>query len=205
MKDTTQEKITIGSEVGKKVNCSMCQKEGTTDQFITLQGRKGGNVYLCPECKEKANKVFDDETKNPNILLAILIGSIGAAVGGLIWYFIAIGTGREIGYISLGMGYLVGMGVYWGSGKKRGHQLQIISAIIAIVAIFVTEKFIFDYSVNKYLQSHLDQFPGLKPGQNISMSFTDPDFLKNLVSPIGLLIYAIGIYLAYRYCKPRKI
>ncbi len=205
MEKTTPEKITIGSEVGIKVNCSMCQKEGTTDQFITLQGNKGKNVYLCPECKVKANQAFEDETKNPNILLAVVVGAIGAAIGGVVWYFVAIGTGKEIGYISLGMGYLVGFGVYFGAGKKRGHQLQIIAAFLAVVAIIVTEKFIFDYFLNDYVQNHLSEFPNLAPGQSISVSFFEPEFWKNFVSPIGLLIYAIGIYLAYKFPKPRKI
>lgn len=205
MKDTTEEKITIGSDVGKKVNCLICKKEGTTDQFIILQGNKGGSVYLCPECKEKANKEFEDETKNPNILFAILGGAVGAVIGGAIWYLVAIGTGKEIGYISLGLGYLIGIGVYLGSGKKRGHKLQIISAVLAIIAIILTEKFIFDHYLNQYIQNHLSEFPNFSPGQSISISFSEPEFWKNFVSPIGLLIYAIGIYLAYKYCKPRKI
>lgn len=198
------EKITIGSEVGIKVNCSMCQKEGTTDQFITLQGNKGQNVYLCPECKEKTNESFENETKNPNILLAIITGAIAATIGGAIWYFITITTGREIGYVSLGLGYLIGFGVYLGSGKKRGHQLQLISALLAIVAIIVIEKFIFDYFLNDYFNKHVSEFPGLA-NQSFSVSFFEPEFWKNMASPIGLLIYAIGIHLAYKFCKPRKI
>jgi len=143
-------------------------------------------------------------TKNPNILLGVVLGIVGAIVGGIVWYFITIGTEREIGYISLGLGYLVGTGVYWGSGKKRGHQLQIISAVITLITIFVTEKFIFDYFLNQYLQAHISEYPQMV-GQTVSVSFTNQDFLMNLVSPIGLLIYAIGIYFAYKICKPRKI
>ncbi len=201
----SDEKITIGSEVGIKVDCSICRKEGTTDQFITLQGEKGKSVYLCPECKEKANQEFENETKNPNILMAIMVGAIGAAIGGAVWYFVAITTGREIGYISLGMGYLIGFGVYWGAGKKRGHHLQIIAALLAVISIIVTEKFIFDYFLNDYVKNNLSEFPNLSPGQSLSVSFFEPEFWKGLVSPIGLLIYAIGIYLAYKFCKPRKI
>ena len=208
MENTTQikpqEKITIGSEVGKKVNCSMCKKEGTTDQFVTLQGHKGGVVYLCPECKVKANETFENETKNPNMPLAYAAGIVGAIIGGIAWYFIVIATGKEIGYISIGLGYLVGTGVYLGSGKKRGHTLQIISALITIITIFVTEKFIFDYFINQYIQANISKYPDMV-GHSISASFVDPDFLNSLVSPIGLLIYAIGIYFAYKICKPRKI
>lgn len=205
MENTTQEKITIGSEVGMRVRCAMCQKEGTTDQFVTLQGNKGQSIYLCPECKQKANQTFNDETRNPNILLAIVAGAIAAAIGGVVWYFVAIGTGMEIGYISLGLGYIIGFGVYLGAGKKRGHQLQIIAALLAVISIIIIEKFIFDYFANDYVQSHLSEFPGFSAGQKISVSFFEPEFWKNFVSPIGLLIYAIGIYLAYKFPKPRKI
>ena len=198
------EKITIGSDVGKEVNCSICQKEGTTNEFVTLQNAKGENTYLCTECRVKTNEEFEAETKNPNIVIGIVAGVVGAILGGIVWYFVAVGTGREIGYISLGLGYLVGTGVHLGSGKKRGHQLQIISAVIALLAIFVTEKFIFDHFLNQYIQAHLTEFPQMA-GQVVSSSFFDSEFLTGLVSPIGLLIYAIGIYFAYKVCKPRKV
>lgn len=205
MEQTTPEKITIGSEVGKKVNCSMCQKEGTTDQFIMLQDSRGQSVCLCPECKEKTNKVFEDETKNIKLSRAILFGIIAGAIGGVAWYLFAVVTGMEIGYISLGLGYLVGYGVYFGAGKKRGKKLQIISAILAILSIIVAEKFIFDHYLNEYIQSNLNDFPDILPGQSISVSFFEPLFWENLASPISILIYAIGIYIAYKFCTPRKI
>ena len=205
MEKTTEEKITIGSEVGIKVNCSECKKEGTTDQFITLQGDNDQNIYLCPECKEKTNKALEEETKNPNILLAIIFGAIAAVIGGVVWYFITIGTGREIGYVSLGLGYLVGLGVYFGAGKKRGQLLQIISALLTVIAIIVIEKFIFAYFVNDYIQNNLSEFPEWTPGDSLSISFFDPEFWIEFASPMGLFIYAIGIYLAYTVCKPKKI
>lgn len=204
MDNKTQEKIVIGSESGKKVVCSMCKKEGTTDTFVTLQGEKGRDAYLCADCKRKANESFAAETKDPHIALGVLLGAIGAAIGGFVWYLVAVGTGTEIGYISIGLGYLVGMGVYLGSGKKRGQKLQVISALLTLIAIFVTEKFIFDYFANEYFQANLEQFPEMV-GQVISVSFFDPTFLGSFTSPIGLFIYAIGIYFAFKICKPRRI
>jgi uncharacterized protein YlaI len=205
MNQSAQEKIKIGSEVGKKVNCSVCGKEGTTDLFTTHQDNKGKNVYLCPRCKDKLNSTLEEETRNPNLLLAFGVGSIGALIGGVIWYLTAIVTGMEIGYVSIGLGYLVGYGVYLGAGKKRGHQLQIMSALIAIVAIIITEKFTFDYFINDYIRKNPSEFSDFPIGQYISVSFFEPELWKSFISPIGLLIYATGIYLAYRYCKPRKI
>jgi hypothetical protein len=202
--ETAQEKFTVGSEVGKKVNCSMCHKEGTTDEFVTLQNNKGETVYLCSQCKVATNELFEAETKNPNIVLGLILGVVGAIVGGLVWYFVAISAEMEIGYISLGMGYLIGMGVYLGSGKKRGHTLQVISAVIALVAIFITKKYIFDFFLNQYVQENPTEFPQLV-GQVISVPFFYSDFLMSLASPIGILIYVLGIYFAYNVCKPRGI
>jgi hypothetical protein len=204
MENKTPEKIVIGSETGKKVNCSMCKKEGATDQFVALQGAKGASVYVCAECRQKANAEFEAETKNQNVPLGIAGGIVGAVIAGFVWYFVAVGTGKEIGYISLGLGYLVGMGVHIGAGKKRGHNLQVISAVIAAAAIFVTQKFVYDFFLNQYAQAHLTEYPQLA-GQVLSASFFDTDFLSALTSPMGLLIYALGIYFAYKVCKAKKI
>jgi len=205
METNQTEKITIGSEVGKTVNCSMCQKQGTTNEFITLQGAKGQSTYLCPDCREKTKQAFEAETKDPNIFLAILAGAVGAAIGGVVWYFVAIGTGREIGYISIGMGYLVGYGVHLGAGKKRGQRLQIIAALLMAVAIIVTEKYIFDFFLNDYIKNNPGEFPDIAPGEKVAVSLLEPELWKSFISPIGLLIYAFGIYIAYKFCKPRKI
>lgn len=205
MEETPQERIVIGSETSIKVNCSMCQREGTSDQFVTLQDDKGGNAYLCAECKARVDTVLASETQNPNLIFALLVGILGAVIGGLVWYFVAIWTKLEIGYISLALGYLVGFGVYLGAGRKRGHQLQIISAFIAIIAIIVTEKFIVEYFINDYLHKNPSEFPEVPAGQSISVSFFAPGFWKTFISPIGLFIYSIGIYLAYKFCKPRRL
>ena len=205
MEKITLEKIDIGSQVGIKVNCSMCKKEGTTDEFVTLQGEKDQNIYLCLGCKDKANQSFEDETKNPNILLAVVVGAIAALVGGIVWYYFTILSGFEIGYVSLGLGYLVGFGVYYGAGKKRGHKLQIISALITVIAIILIEKFILDHLANEYLQNNPTEFPDIPIDTSISVSIFSAGFWESFVSPIGLLIYAIGVYLAYGFCKPKKI
>ena len=77
MANTPVSKITIGSDVGRKVKCSSCGKEGTTDTFVTMQNSKGVTVHLCPECKVKANKAFDDETKNlAKNLITKLMGAL---------------------------------------------------------------------------------------------------------------------------------
>jgi len=204
-KSASEEKITIGSHVAMKVQCAMCSKEGIGEEFTTAQDHKNNEIHLCLECKEKTNMAFEQETHKPNLILGVLFGAVGAAIGGAIWYLVTIGSGWEIGYISIGLGYLTGLGVYRGAGKKRGHQLQIIAAILVVVTIVITNKFIFDQLINDYIQANPNEFPGFPVGESVSISFLEPEFWKGMVSPIGLLIYATGIYVAYSYCKPRSI
>ena len=197
--------IKIGSEVGVDVQCSNCNKTGTTDTFITLQGKNGQDVYLCKECKHELNSHFKKETENVKLFRGFLGGALGGLIGGTVWYWIAVFTKMEIGYVALGMGYLIGYGVYFASGKKRGHKLQVMSALIAVVSIIITEKFLFDYFANDYISKHRSEI-NLPEGFNgMSVSLLSPDFWLNMVSPIGLLIYAICVYIAYKFCKPTKI
>lgn len=200
-----EETLSIGSKVGTLVKCSSCSAEGNTDNFIAMQDNAGNDVYLCPSCKEKVKAQMAEETEDPNILTGVILGSIGAAIGGVIWFLVTVTTEREIGYISLGLGYLVGYGVHLGSGGKRGHFLQLISAAISIVAIIVTEKFIYDYLLNAYVHGNPDLYPDIGTNDVVSIPFFALEFWKSLLSPIGLLIYSIGIYVAYSICRPRKL
>ena len=201
----SEEKINIGSQLGETVFCSSCGKSGTSDLFIALQNDKGEPLYLCFECKIKLNIEFENQTQNPKIFPAILLGILGGLLGGLVWYYFTIFSEIEIGYISIGLGYLVGLGVHFGSGKKRGKKLQIISAVIALLAIILTESYILEFFANQYLQQNPSEFPDFLPGEKIYISIFNPAFWTSIASPIGLIIYGVGIYFAYMFCKPKKI
>ena len=170
-----------------------------------MRGDKNQDVHLCPECKLQLDAAFVEETKDPKTVPALVLGIAAAALGSFGWYLITIATGMEIGYISIGLGYLVGTGVYLGSGKKRGLRLQVMSALLAVFAILVAEKFILEHYVNEYIRNNPGEFPDMAAGEYLSVSFFEPMFWENLVSPISVLIYAIGVYVAFKVCAPRKI
>lgn len=198
------ETFSIGSELGKKVHCSMCNKEGKVEDFIKSQNAAKETVYICQDCKSKVNDAFKAETENANMFGAVSLGVVAGIVSGIVWYYVAVLTGYEIGYLALGMGYLVGMGVHLGSGKKRGQNLQIISAIIAFLTIVITEKFIVQHGVSEYIAQNPTQFEGVDTSL-IKVSVFSPLFWTTIASPIGLLIYAFGIYVASKICKPRSM
>lgn len=125
-------------------------------------------------------------------------------MGAVIWYYITVLTDHEYGYVSLGLGYLVGYAVLMGAGKRRGKKLQIISALLVTLGIFVAEYAIFSHNLHIYMATNPSQFDWWD-GQPLWVDPWNPLFLESLASPIGLLIYAIGIYLGYMVCKPQKL
>jgi len=62
---------------------------------------------------------------------ALVAGAIGAAVWGAISYY----TNYEIGWIAWGIGALVGIGAYVGSGGQGGGTVGVIAGIIAIASV----------------------------------------------------------------------
>src|SRR3989344_8188676 len=107
-----EEQIQIGAKAEERVQCSNCGKEVVVSQTHSYKGKKGEDIYFCADCKGKIDEQLSAETKNPNFVGALIGGLIGAIIGGSIWYGIAVVTGYEIGYVALGLGYLVGFGVH---------------------------------------------------------------------------------------------
>lgn len=199
------EKIVIGTHVDKEVSCSNCGKKGTTAELFSYIGKHNTDLYLCANCKAQINDELQSETKNIKYFGAIGLGIVAGIVGAIAWYYIVVLTGYEIGYVALGLGYLIGFAVYFGGGKKRNHKLQILAAILTALTIFFAEHAIFNHMATEYVQSHLSEFPDFAVGDKAYVSLFNSNFLSNLVSPISLVIFALGIYFAYKFLRPRKI
>lgn len=89
--------------------------------------------------------VSDERKDQPNIFMAFLVGLGAAALAGIIWYFFVTLTEWQFGFISILVGWLVGQGVVWGAGHKRGRPLQLISVVLTVAAIFLSEYLIFNH------------------------------------------------------------
>lgn len=196
--------IKIGVKASEALHCSQCQKEVTGSQCYTYKGKKGETIYLCDSCREVAEKAFQEETKNPNMVGAIFLGLLAAIIAGIAWFAISVLTGYQIGYAAIGAGFLIGYAVIFGSGKKRGATLQMLSAALTLVTLFLSQYFTSLYYLRKYLLENKAEFPSYG-GQWFFVNPFSREILSSMVSPIGLLIWAIGIYFAYSLPKSRAI
>jgi len=136
--------------------------------------------------------------------IAILSGLIAAIVAGFAWYAFTTITNYQVGYVAIGVGFIIGYAVRLGSGKKKGFALQMWSAGIALVTLYISQYFVVHHYARKYLLEHKAEFPGYN-GEFFLLSPFNPDVLREMFSPIGLIIWAVGIYFAYSLLKPRSI
>jgi hypothetical protein len=198
MEDT----IVIGQRADAKVLCNNCNKELLASEAHCYAGEDKQDVYICSDCKVGIDNEFEVETAKPNLLGAIGLGVLAAIIGAVVWVLVAVIFEVTVGYVAIGVGFIVGWGVILGSGRKRGIKLQITSTIITLVAILMAEYATFVYFVTEYVK---ETYPVETADITIFwISPIDPDFLSSLVSPIGFLIWAIGLYVAFTIPKARK-
>ena len=133
--------------------CQVCQAEIPEGHHVEVRGRgrQAQNALLCANCAGEIDRQFEAETENPNLILAALAGLGAAAIGALVWYGVVAIINYQLGIIAAGIGWLVGMAVVFGSGRKRGVALQAISVIITIVALVISEYLIVRHFIVKEL------------------------------------------------------
>ena len=136
------QQIKIGSKAEQSITCSGCQKQVPAGQFFSYKGKKGQDVYFCSVCREGVAKAYSEEMANPNLAQAGLVGALGALVAGVLWFWVVQLTQWQMGYFSIGVGFVVGYAVHWGSGMKRGPSLQVMSAILTLITLYAANYFI---------------------------------------------------------------
>ena len=202
----SEEKIVLGGRADEIVKCADCGKEITVEERHSFDGEDGKDIYFCDECMAKINQMLEEETKNPNMLGATALGVIAGVLGGIIWFIITSATKTSFGILAIALGWLIGKAVSLGAGNKKGIKLQILAATIMIIFLLLSEYFIYLYFLGKEPDVNASApmvFLALLKGGVFFKSLAW--FAKWFISPIGLVIYAFGIYTAYILPKPTKL
>lgn len=109
--------------------CQFC-KQPISQQYYRVRGQ-----MACETCAEIARQQSPVDTHSA-YGRALLFG-IGAAVVGLIGYatLVIILRGWTIGYISVGVGYIVARAMMFGSKGLGGRRYQITAALLTYAAV----------------------------------------------------------------------
>jgi len=108
--------------------CTLCQQPIAASYY-----RINGNM-ACERCATQARPNLPADS-HAALTRAILYG-IGAAIVGMIGYALfEIATGIIIGYLAIGVGYLVGKAMKRGSNNRGGRRYQIAAALLTYASV----------------------------------------------------------------------
>lgn len=127
-----------------------------------------------------------------NLPVAVIAGAVAAIISAIIWAVVTVSTGYQIGYIAIGVGFLVGLAVRL-TGKGISPIFGIIGALFALIGCtfgnllsivgFVAQQEGLDY-FNTFLSLDWSVVPAI---------------MKDTFSPIDLVFYGFALYFGYKF------
>jgi hypothetical protein len=133
----------------QRVRCYICGTYSESADHWSYRLKLTGHSAVCPACRSKAEHEIEEQTSAPNLTGAVLLGALAALASGAIWY--ACTRDRpsgEIVILSFAIGWLVGMAVVKGAGRKRGRPFQLVAATLAAAAIFIGHYLTLNHAVH---------------------------------------------------------
>ncbi len=128
---------------------------------------------------------------NQNFGLGLLGGLIGGLIGAVLWALVTALTKYEIGFMAIGVAFLVGFGVRTlgkGVDKSFGYLGAVLSLLGCAAGSFLASVAIISG------QQHVDFLFAL-----VRLAPHAFDILKATFTFIDLLFYGIALYFGYRY------
>jgi hypothetical protein len=142
--------------------------------------------------QQKVESYLDGLRLEQNLPVAVIGGFASAVAGAIIWAMITVATGYQIGYMAVGVGFLVGFAVRF-SGKGLDNIYGIIGAAFALFGCLLGN---FLSVVGFIAEAEgMDYFEVLTV---LDFAFI-PDLMIETFSPMDLLFYAIAVYEGYKF------
>ncbi len=133
--------------------------------------------------------------------LALIAGCAAAAVGAARWAAVTVVTGLKIGWVAVGIGFLVGYAVrVFGKGSEPAFQA--LGAVLSLLGCLAGNLLMVCVFVSRQ-----ENIPLLT-----ILTHLHPSIILNLMvetfSPMDLLFYGIAVYEGYRFSRapvPRAV
>jgi len=142
----------------------------------------------------KLEQLMYEIKSKQSLSMAILGGLIASIVAALLWALITYATKYQIGFMAIGVGFLVGYAVnYFGKGITAAFGITgaAFSLFGCILGNILTSVIVASLEAGVPFSSILAAF--------MSNPTLVAEILKETFSPIDLLFYGIAVYEGYRF------
>lgn len=135
-------------------------------------------------------------SKVPGLLLGLIAGTIAMLVSAIIWAVITSITGFQIGYMAIGVGVLVGIGIRL-FGKGDGIVYGLMGAVLAFVGCVLGNYF----TICSVIASEGDvSVIRVVFGLDIPLIF---DLMLETFHPLDILFYIIAIMAGFNLSQAK--
>jgi len=126
-----------------------------------------------------------------NLPLSIVAGFAAALVGAVVWAAITYFTERQIGWMAIGVGALVGFAVRMGKGMNV--SFKVVGAAFALFGCLLGNLFAVYAFAAKELETTV-----LGAIANVDLEIVT-NIMKESFSPMDLLFYGLAIYAGWQF------
>jgi hypothetical protein len=164
-------------------------------------GPRGEHLLICADCAATLDARYQAELEQPELLHGLFLGLIFGFLGAIAWFLILVTTSWEIGFVAIGLGYLVGLGVARGAGRKRGRKLQWLAVLATVVVMLFTEYLIGRHAVSRILvEQGYPPMPLLVPAPLVLA------VLVTMLSDLATLaLWGFAFLAAWSVPRPRRL
>lgn len=140
----------------------------------------------------KLQMLLREMKDNQNLLFGTIGGVVAAAIGAAIWAIITALSNFQIGWMAVGVGFLVGYAVRI-SGKGIDKTFGIVGAVLSLLGCVAGNLLTACILISKHQNiAFLQLLPRLSP--QIAIELITATF-----HPMDLLFYGIAVYEGYRF------
>jgi len=133
-------------------------------------------------------KAADDH----NLAMGIVGGLLAGLIGAILWAVITLKTGYQIGWIAIGVGFLVGFAIKT-LGKGYTPVFGVVGALLALSACVLGNYFsIIGYIAQENGLAFMDTLKQTDLNTAISI-------MKDTFQPMDLVFYAIAVWAGWQY------
>jgi len=134
----------------------------------------------------------EDLKLQQNLGLGIIGGAIGGILGAVVWAAVTYFTEYQIGWLALGVGYLVGIGVRL-LGKGIDKMFGIAGGVIALVSVVLGN---FLTSLGYVAKAYEMGFVEVLQRFDYAMTF---ELMKITFTVMDILFYVLAVYAGYKF------
>jgi hypothetical protein len=159
-----------------------------TDERVANQNESSHKIAIDPV---RLNMFHERLRSQQNLVGGVIAGAVAACVGAILWAVITVVTGYQIGFMAVGVGFLVGLALQR-FGRGVDSVFGMAGAILALLGCLAGNLFAICGYISKFNDVPIfGVLAALDPGMA-------KDVMIESFSPMDLLFYGIAVYEGYK-------